>query len=325
VEEPFVPRLADPHEIVAGLDLSGLPVLEGFVLTYPKADAQMVLAAGEGEPLLIVRRYGLGRSAAFTSDFRARWGTRWITWPLFPQLTAQLTRWLQRPSPARELTTDLRTDEGNLVIDVDAEDGEGRFLNFLELGASIVLPEGEVRELEIPQVAPGRYQASLEAETGGPYIATIHGLSASSRLLPQTHGLIVPYAREYRKFDPDIGLLEQLAAATGGKMMDINDAQGLQDIYSNPDSQWLSVRDIGIWLILAAALLLAAEIAARRLVLPAGFFRRILRKLSPFQRAGRKIPDLDEISRLMEERQQAEREERAKRDIGFWYARKGRR
>ena len=42
--------------------------------TYGKPAAEFVLVTPKTDPLLAVQRYGLGRTAAFTSDLSARWG-----------------------------------------------------------------------------------------------------------------------------------------------------------------------------------------------------------------------------------------------------------
>ena len=68
-----------PSEITK--DLSSVPPLHGYVLTSNKEDAEPVLQViNEGEqgadvdPILSTWQYGLGKSAAFTSDLSLKWG-----------------------------------------------------------------------------------------------------------------------------------------------------------------------------------------------------------------------------------------------------------
>ena len=42
------------------------PNLYGYVVTYGKPAAEMLLLTPKSDPLLAVQRYGLGRTAAFT-------------------------------------------------------------------------------------------------------------------------------------------------------------------------------------------------------------------------------------------------------------------
>lgn len=320
VEEAFLPRPGVPHEIVQGIDTSALPLLEGFVLTYPKASAEQVLLTSDGKPLLAVRRYGLGRTAAFTSDLRGRWGRSWVEWPELPRLLAQLVRWVERPSAGEELSVTVEEKRGDAVIAVDAEAGTGDFLNFLDLTASVVYPDGRAEEVAVGQIGPGQYRGSFAAEESGPYVVTVR--ENDSRQPPQVHGLVVPYSREYRDFEPNLPLLEGIAETTGGRVIAREDAAGLRALYSSGSAGWRAERELGHWFILAAALVLLAEIAVRKLRLSAGFFAGLLLRL----RSGRPRPkpDYAEARRSMAEKERKEREERARRDLGFWYAHRSR-
>jgi len=73
IEEPFQPVSQLDHAVLAGLDLSRTPPLEGYVATTARPAAQHLLSTPKGDPLLSIWRYGLGKSAAFTSDAKGRW------------------------------------------------------------------------------------------------------------------------------------------------------------------------------------------------------------------------------------------------------------
>ena len=86
--------LQTEHELLQGLQMAQAPNLYGYIVTYGKPAAELVLVTPKTDPLLAVQRYGLGRTAAFTSDLSARWGKDWLRWPQFNQFVAQLMRWV---------------------------------------------------------------------------------------------------------------------------------------------------------------------------------------------------------------------------------------
>lgn len=53
----------------------------GYVITRPKPTSEVLLAADTGDPLLAWWRYGLGMTAAFTSDAKSRYATLFSTGP----------------------------------------------------------------------------------------------------------------------------------------------------------------------------------------------------------------------------------------------------
>ena len=88
-EHPFFPSARQDHEVLRGMPLQALPPLRGYVLAYPKPAAEVLLASDKSDPVLVVWRYGLGRTAAFTSDLRGRWGKAWVEWEDFSKFVGQ--------------------------------------------------------------------------------------------------------------------------------------------------------------------------------------------------------------------------------------------
>lgn len=96
VEAPqgVVGRLTgDPHPVTAGLS-SEWPLLLGYQRLTAKPDAT-VLATVEGEPLLVVRTEGRGRTLAFASDVSPHWAPEeFMAWPGYAALFSQAMTWL---------------------------------------------------------------------------------------------------------------------------------------------------------------------------------------------------------------------------------------
>ena len=133
VEESFFPYVTSRNEILGGIDPTGIPPLRGFVLTYLKPGAELLMAALDNSPLLAVRRYGLGKSAAFTSDLKGKWGLEWTMWENYPRLVSQLMRWIERPQAPQSLQVELTFREDTGTISVDALDEAYNYINYLTL------------------------------------------------------------------------------------------------------------------------------------------------------------------------------------------------
>ena len=220
VETRFLPQAAAPQEILSGIEPSSLPPLLGFVLTYPKPGATRVLGALHDAPLLATWRYGLGRAAAFTSDLAGRWGKEWVAWESFPRFTAQLVRWIEPPTASGVLHPSVEISRGRGAISVDAYDALGEFVNGLEVSAVVAGPLRERLEVVLPQTGPGRYEGSFTAETPGDYVAAVSARSTDEAVSVRTVGASLSYPEEYLDAGVDRGLLEGLAAATGGGVVD---------------------------------------------------------------------------------------------------------
>ena len=96
-EGAFHPKVAGPAPFLAGVDLSKVPPLLGYVETVAKPASERILVSQSGDPLLVWWRFGKGTSVAFTSDAQDRWAAEWLSWPGFKPFWVQLARHAMRP------------------------------------------------------------------------------------------------------------------------------------------------------------------------------------------------------------------------------------
>ena len=271
VEKDTLPRLVYPGEITEGFGPDSFPLLLGYQRTFAKPAAQVLLAAAEGDPLLVSWRYGLGKSVAFMSDLSGRWGRRWINWPEFSRFAAQLARWTMRRSGIENLlpTFQWRGQQGEILI--DALDRDERFMNGLELQAGIVDPDRNTRQIRLKQIAPGRYRGEFLLPKTGRYYVHLSGSNGDASVNPKTFGLAVPYSSEYVEFGADREFLRELAAATGGRMLPLNNTSIAAILASKPGA--VSERWRLWWpLFLSALILLLLEVALRKIRLPKSWY-----------------------------------------------------
>lgn len=261
IEQPFRAQLTAPsHDAVQEIDWKAAPPLGGYVATTIKSNAELVLMSHQEDPILATWRYGLGRTAAFTSDAKAKWGLLWLRWRDFGKFWAQVTRWtLRSGSRSDTVATVERRDEMG-EITVDAVDAKGEFLNFLDADVGVVTPSRERSVVPMEQVAPGRYRARFPTPQEGVYLVGAAEHRGDRVIGSQLAGLVVPYARELRDLGVDEALLREVADLTGG------------DALSDPRETFQRGRrpsrvpvDVWPWLVGFVALAMVPEIALRRL------------------------------------------------------------
>jgi Ca-activated chloride channel homolog len=261
VEEPFRPRVTAPaHEAIQDIDWRQVPPLGGYVATTLKGTAEQVLMSDQEEPVLAMWRYGLGRTVAFTSDAKAKWGVLWLQWPEFSRFWAQITRWtLRSESRTDVIATVRRVDDVGEVL-VDAVDARGEFINFLESEVGIVAPDRTRAVVPLEQVAPGRYRGRFPAEQEGVYLVGAAQRREGEVIGSQLAGLVVPYAQELRELGVDAVRLQELADLTGGAVLD-----DPRDVFLEARRPSRIAVDVWPWVVGLVVLLLVPDIAMRRL------------------------------------------------------------
>lgn len=201
IDVPTNPR-ARPNQLVAFPD--SLPPVDAYIATALRSDAQALLVGRADEPLLAVRRAGLGRTAALTTDLNA-WAGAFGAWGDLGGALGTLARWLQSlPSSYQAQVT---RDGSELVIVVDAIRG-GDYVDNERLQARFA---GTAVNLD--QVAPGRYTGRL------PYVQT-----GGDEVVVSNAGDVVARSR-IAGADPEFetsggrALLETIAERTGGDVI----------------------------------------------------------------------------------------------------------
>ncbi len=267
VEEPFLPKVLKEDQVVRSIDWQNAPFLFGYVITTAKPTAQVPLISERGDPLLASWRFGLGKSAAFTSDAKSRWAADWLRWPGYAQFWAQVIRDIMRTSQSRgvETTLVLKGDEGSLTIDATTEAGE--FVNGLRSQAQIIKPDLSIQTIALPQTAPGRYEAKFPLNDMGSYLFKIRQsrgdeTNGSSEVFSDfTRALTISYKPEYRHLSVNEKYLKEIARVTGGSY-----SPNVQDLLRVEENDAVPVRrKLWPWLLGAALVLFVLDVALRRL------------------------------------------------------------
>jgi hypothetical protein len=242
VEESVESNVTTSIEAFTNVDLEGAPPLRGYVRTLAKETAEVLIQSDSENPLLARWRYGLGRTAVFTSDVKNRWAVDWLTWDGYGKFWSQLVRETMRRDSGDELAFSVERIGDEAVITVSALTEEGAYRTDLDPRLLVVEGEGEGVALSFEQIGPGTFQArhSLGAPGDEPYRFELSGNGIEDR----SQALYYRYGDEYRLYPADTELLNEMALQTGGKFLpnvdEIFDDYGETASVPTPLWPWLS-------------------------------------------------------------------------------------
>jgi hypothetical protein len=258
VEETFHPTVDNTSsEILKGVEWQRAPALHGYVATTSKPLADILLVSPNDDPILAVWQSGLGRTAAFTSDAKGRWGQDWVSWGDFGQFFGQLVRWTLRPR-VDDIVSQLSFDDQQGGLSIDVTDESGGYINFLDGQAGVVKPDNSRVVVPLRQSGPGRYEASFPAEAPGVYLVGISLKDSDNRLFESRLSVgTVPNVVE-QGVAVNRPMLLRLAEFSGGRML-----SSPEEVFSirGRSATHLQLRP---WLVLAGLLAMIADLVLRR-------------------------------------------------------------
>ncbi|HWC95396.1 MAG TPA: VWA domain-containing protein [Candidatus Sulfopaludibacter sp.] len=211
VEKSITPRVLKQAEILDGVGIDTAPALRGYVRFQSRPTSDAILEADRGDPLLVRWQYGLGRSAVFTSDAKNRWAEKWVTWPGFDKLWANIFRDMLPHAPRTETSADYDRASGDLVVEYRLSKNVPDPATLPDI--FVIGPNGFQEPLKVSKVAAGHYRGSLP-------IGPNQGLF---RVRPVSDSAAFPEVGFYRQeeemteYGNNTQLLRQIASATGGR------------------------------------------------------------------------------------------------------------
>ena len=315
---PWSPKVQTFSEPIAGLPAE-LPGITGIVQASVKENelvevpliSPLPTGTGQINPLLAHWTYGLGRSVAFTSDAGRKWTALWREWDGYAAFWSQVIRWSLRPVDKGNLTMTLRREEGRIKVVVDALDKDNQFLNFLQFRGRVVDPELKVSSVELSQVAPGRYEGTIDnAEAKGNYFVNLGYQAPDKSFGVLSSGVSVPYSDEYRELKSNPATLETIASVTNGKVIDWKRRKdGGLDLQRTLDEADVFRRDpsmvpprsfTDLWpnLLWLAGMLFLADVAVRRVAPDVARMKKLLAKGIEKLRGREVAPDVEYMEKL---------------------------
>ncbi|MDQ3024784.1 MAG: VWA domain-containing protein, partial [bacterium] len=289
-EDPFRAKLSGDNALTSAIGWGSAPLLYGYVATSAKDRALVPLLTHKDDPLLAVWRYGLGKSAAFTSDAKNRWGRDWLDWGGYEKFFTGLARWIRSDLSTGRLNVQTAMVGREGVISVSAVDERGGFLDNAQIEARLTDPEIKSRSVPLRQVGPGEYEGRFEIGDNGNYFVNVVQMAGGSDvtadettstgdgarasdaipIAAQAGGLAVSYSPEYRDLEPNRFLLSQVKAGSI-----VPEGVTLAGLFTQQRKPAKRLEDAWELFTFIALLLWLLDVAARRLVMDAQDMRLV--------------------------------------------------
>lgn len=234
-ERPFTPIVSERSSpLVFGVEgfvrVGEVPDLRGLVLTRDREGAQATtsMRTPDGYPILAHWFAGRGRVAAFTSD-ATDWARDWrqSTWPGYSALWQQIARTIARPASAGDGQLEAEIEGDALVLRYEASDEQGVPIDGLSVPATVFNPDGTRTMAQLAQVGPGLYEGQVPARLRGNYFTVLSPRLGARALGEVTGGASRSLGAELRALRSDVQLLQRIASATGGRVLELGQAAPL--------------------------------------------------------------------------------------------------
>ena len=273
----FVPKVEfDDGTILKGID--EMRQLHGYVLTSPKNDPRRCSVVLRGpdldqiDPVLAVGRFGMGKSAAFTSDLSQNWAKDWLEWDKFEAFLRQLVMNVSRVSAESNLrmSTYRSGNTGIITIEDFHQDQD-----FLEIVAGVKGPDDKEIQLKLEQAGPRRYQGKFDLWGEGRYQIFAVG-AGGDRNESVTGGMVVPYSAEYLKFRSNPFVIEKIAETTGGRILTGRETG--EDIFPKERKSRRSSKPIFEIFLFILAFLIPLDVGIRRVQIDFSLLMSMLKR-----------------------------------------------
>ena len=222
IEEGFHPRISElgrRHPVTAGLeDHSPMPAgadgKPGWGRWFRMVDmdvpvGEVVMEGPDGRPLLVLEREGQGRVAVLASDQAWLWSRGFEGGGPQLELLRRLAHWMMKEPELEEEVLSGTGEGGEIVI-------SRRTLAESVPPVVATSPEGESVEVQMTEVAPGRWEGRLDATGDGVWRLENGDLVSVAIVGPAS-------PREFRDPVSTGAILEPLTDATGGGVARLED------------------------------------------------------------------------------------------------------
>ena len=260
IPDGFTPNVGVSSNILEGID--AMPKLTGYVLTTPKAKSLTILDGPEEEeldPVLSTWRYGLGATAAWTSDLSPKWAAQWMGWDKYQAFVKQLVA-----------SVSNATDEGTLRMRTFTSGGQGVIIvedygdkeSFLVMEAQVSGPRAMDRTVQIKQVGPNRYEGRFPLSGEGTYRIAAAAVGEDGKPQRIAGRLVMPYSQEYLRFRANPIVLQQIAERTGGR--ELSGIETGEQVFLQDGEPKRSSQPIVDWFLILLCCAIPLDVGLRR-------------------------------------------------------------
>jgi len=259
-EFPFLAKPVRAIDFLEGVPWGRAPFLLGYVRTKPKATSETWLLTEIGDPLLSTWRYGLGTSAAFTSDARNRWAVGWLRWPGFGKFWSQLIRRITRPASLGLTEISMSSEGPRAKVEVSALSPEQGYLTDVDVSLQMIGPDGEANSQRLEKEMPGKWSADFDTSGKGVYSGQLRferdGEVLDTSFFTHTRG----FSEEFLLQPMNNEWMEEITNLTGGQLSPLSET-----FLADDQREAITEHELWPWLLIVAALLFVGDVASRRL------------------------------------------------------------
>jgi len=251
-----------PDEILKDIDLDGLPTVKAYNRTRAREGATVLLKhtfEKTPEPVLAVRRMGLGHAAALMLSFDRTWAGDFADWDPWCGVLMRLLQYTHRSEPIDHYALTVHREGGAFEIRVAdnsfPESTEGRTFAMRLTPLSGTTVEVPLERTGVRSYC-GEAETDLEGVVSAVLVEAFRGgvRPIISRYVPDA------YAREFRELTPRLDKLEQIARITGGRLVD-----NLEEFRAAGGTGVRDERDLTWWLLALVLVLFLTELVGRAL------------------------------------------------------------
>lgn len=219
----YILRLASsPEESLAAWQ-SLRPLDGSSTWSQLKPAAQLLARSPDGVPLLAAQTVGAGRSLAFAGDTTWRWRKDKSSVAYHARFWRQLVLWLAQKDEAGDAKLKLsvpirRVGVGQpLAFSIRAEQPDGAALGDAVIQATLILPDGTSRRIELFREGDEFKGTIYETEQDGDYTLQASGMADGEDLGTQSLKFLV-FSEDLEMQQPaaDLSTLETIAKMTDG-------------------------------------------------------------------------------------------------------------
>ncbi len=244
---------------VLGDEISdGLPKMAGYVATVAKPEAMQVLSSDtDDDPILACRQYGLGKTAAFTSDVTNQWSANYAKWDGYSDFWKSILNWVADADENGESTVSVSQKGNGCKITYSTK----KYSDDAKVYALFTDEDGGRTKIELKASSPGTFEGEIEFLESGIYAVNVTRSESEKTFDAKNTKLAMQYSPEYR-FDDADGALDELVGQTGGEYVD-----SLSHIFEGELEKSAAMTELEPLFLMMAAAFFLADVTYRRLYL----------------------------------------------------------
>ena len=220
-EKPFYAHLSDAgkrHPVTRGLEGSAFepPHWARFFRTVETRNTTIppVMTGADGEPLLLLARFGEGRVALLLSDHIWLWARGYEGGGPHLDLLRRMSHWLMKQPDLDEEALRLQIHGHDLVV-------QRQTMADSVAPVTVTSPSGATRELTLSAGEPGTWRSTIPANELGLWQATDGTLKALINVGPTN-------PKEFSEVTSTTEMLKPLTQATGGDARRVVDGSSIE-------------------------------------------------------------------------------------------------